>query len=91
MLDVTFGMRLAVVPAPDMPSVQAVTYGPVVLAGLTDGARGARGMPVLDVSSVRRVAARPMAFEAVADGRPVQLLPVFRISHAPYTVYWQTT
>jgi uncharacterized protein len=90
MLDVTFGMRLGVVPAPDMPSVQAVTYGPVVLAGLADGAPGAGGMPVLDVSSVRRVAARPMAFEAVADGRPVQLLPVFRISHAPYTVYWQT-
>jgi hypothetical protein len=37
-----------------------------------------------------RVAARPMALEALADGRPVQLLPVFRITPFPYTVYWQT-
>jgi len=33
-LEVTLPMRLAFAPAPDDPAVQAVTYGPVVLAGL---------------------------------------------------------
>jgi uncharacterized protein len=33
-LEVTLPMRLAFAPAPDDPTVQAVTYGPVVLSGL---------------------------------------------------------
>jgi DUF1680 family protein len=32
-LEVTLPMRLTFSPAPDQPSVQAVTYGPVVLSG----------------------------------------------------------
>jgi uncharacterized protein len=91
-LAVSFGRELRLVPAPDDPSVVAVTYGPVVLAGLTGTAVR---MPVLDVASVRRVSAAPLAFEgqaAFADlgSRPVALIPVARVAHERYTVYWRT-
>jgi hypothetical protein len=48
-------------------------------------------LPLLDTASVRRTAARPMAFTATADGQPVTLVPVARAQHEPYTVYWQTS
>jgi DUF1680 family protein len=93
---VTFPVSLTVVPAPDAASVAALTYGPVVLAGLT-GAASARlsaRLPVLDVSSVRRAPAGDLAFTAVAafpgtGAREVLLIPVARVAHQPYTVYWR--
>lgn len=54
-LEVTLPMRVGLAPAPDRPDVQAVTYGPVVLAGLSN----AETMPVLDTASVRRTASAP--------------------------------
>jgi len=102
-LVVTLPMGLAFTPAPDDPAVQAVSYGPVVLSGLT-GTRSAVGtgdpadaadeapgaLPALDAGSVHRTAAQPMAFQATADARPVELIPVARARHQPYTVYWST-
>jgi len=103
-LEVTLPMRLAFTSTPDDPAVQAVTYGPVVLSGLY-GASYARAadrtapvagdavaaLPVLDVTSVRRIAVRPMTFTATADARRVTMVPVARAQHQHYTVYWQTT
>jgi DUF1680 family protein len=96
---VTFPISLAVRPAPDAASVAALSYGPVILAGLTGGARGPEPsyLPVLDVSSLRRVPAGrsvPLAFTGSAifwgaGSRPVQLIPVARVAHQPYTVYWR--
>jgi len=48
-------------------------------------------LPVLDVTSVRRIAGRPMIFTATADARRVTMVPVARAQHRHYTVYWQTT
>jgi len=45
---------------------------------------------VLDVTSVRRIARRPMTFAATADARRVTMVPVARAQHQHYTVYWQT-
>ncbi len=94
---VTFPMALSVMPAPDATSVAALTYGPVVLAGLTGAATGPEParLPVLDLSSLRRVPAGDLAFTGVAafpgaGAREVQLIPVARVAHQPYTVYWQT-
>jgi DUF1680 family protein len=93
-LQITLPMRLAFTSAPDAPSVQAVTYGPVVLSGLYGAtyaaAKAPAPLPVIDPTSVRRVAAEPMTFEASADGRRVTMIPVARAQHEPYTVYWQT-
>jgi DUF1680 family protein len=114
-LQVTLPMRLAFTPAPDVPSIQAVTYGPVVLTGLygasyaaadlppgpgtpaapSSAASGAAAdtiapLPVLDTTSIRRVAAQPMTFEATADDQPITMVPVARAQHVPYTVYWRS-
>jgi DUF1680 family protein len=48
-------------------------------------------LPVLDATSVRRVAASPMTFEASADGQRITMVPVARAQHEHYTVYWQTS
>jgi len=102
-LAVTLPMSLAFTPAPDDPTVQAVSYGPVVLSGLT-GTRSAASagdpadsadqpattLPTLDLASVRRTAAQPMTFQATADDKPITLIPVARVDHEPYTVYWST-
>jgi DUF1680 family protein len=90
-LTVSFGMELRLVAAPDDPSVAALTYGPVVLAGLTGTAAQ---MPVLDVTSVRRVSTAPLAFEGRAacpglGSQSVELIPVARVAHEHYTVYWR--
>ena len=88
-LEVTLPMRLGFSPAPDQSSVQAITYGPVVLAGAY-GARAAAAMRQLDTATVRRTARQPMTFQATADGEPVTLIPVARAQHQLYSVYWQT-
>jgi uncharacterized protein len=88
-LEVTLPMRLGFSPAPDQPSVQAVTYGPVVLSGVYADYPGP-ALPALDPASVRQTTAQPMTFTATADGQPVTLVPVARAAHEYYTVYWQT-
>jgi hypothetical protein len=70
--------------------VAALTYGPVVLSGVYPRDPGAQ-TPRLRLSSVRRTAASPMAFEAVADGQATRLIPISRVAHAYYTTYWQVT
>jgi DUF1680 family protein len=91
LLEVTLPMRLTLEPAPDDPSVQAVTYGPVVLSGVS--ATGPGDLPpTLDTASVRRTATMPMTFEATSatKSEPFKLIPVSRAAHEYYTVYWQT-
>jgi uncharacterized protein len=96
-LQVTLPMRLAFSPAPDQPSVQAVSYGPIVLSGLYGASYAAASsgeviapLPILDAASVRRTAAQPMMFGATADGRPITMVPVARAQHEHFTVYWRT-
>jgi DUF1680 family protein len=89
-LAVTLPMQLAFEPTPDKPAVQALTYGPVVLAGVYPTDPGSL-TPLLDPASVHRTAAAPMTFEALANRRPTRLIPVSRAAHQYYTVYWQTT
>jgi DUF1680 family protein len=88
LLEVTLPMQLAVEPTPDHPSVQALTYGPVVLSGVYARDPGPL-TPQLQLPSVRRTAAQPMTFEAVADHKPVKLIPIARAAHEYYTTYWQ--
>lgn len=82
-------MRLGFSTAPDQPSVQAVTYGPVVLAGAY-GNQASTAMPQLDTSTVTMATQRPLTFHATSDGRPDTLIPVARAHHQHYTVYWGT-
>jgi DUF1680 family protein len=88
-LEVTLPMRLTMNPTPDDPGVQALTYGPVVLSG-GYGGRSVMSMPTLQTTSVRLMSARPLAFQAVADNAAVTLIPVARMHHQHYNVYWRT-
>ncbi|BBH69211.1 hypothetical protein ACTI_58960 [Actinoplanes sp. OR16] len=75
-------MRVVLRPANDNPDLQAITYGPSVLAG-NYGDTALTAAPALTVSSVTRTT-------ATANGATVNLVP-FHDAHAMnYTVYWQT-
>jgi DUF1680 family protein len=88
-VDVSLPMALALNRTPDRPAVQAVTYGPVVLSG---GYGGVESMPMprLSPGSVTRVPGPRLQFQAAAGGRPVPLIPVARMHHQHYNVYWLT-
>ncbi len=88
-LRVSLPMELASNPTPDQPAVQAVSYGPVVLSG-GYGSQHAMPMPRLDIGSLTMTSERPLTFQAKADGRPVQLLPIARMQHEHYNTYWLT-
>ena len=81
-------MELAVEPTPDHPAVQALLYGPVVLSGVYGSDPGSL-TPQLEMASIHRTAAQPMTFDAVADRKPVKMIPIARAAHQYYTTYWQ--
>ncbi|MEH1100886.1 beta-L-arabinofuranosidase domain-containing protein [Micromonospora sp. CPCC 205561] len=82
-------MRVAMVAANDDTAVQAITYGPVVLAG-NYGNTTLAGLPSLDTGSIRRTGGDTLAFTAVADGTTVGLGPFHDAHGHNYTVYWRT-
>ncbi|WP_307808183.1 glycoside hydrolase family 127 protein [Streptomyces oryzae] len=84
-------MRLRLEATADDPQVQAVCYGPVVLAGQYGPRAGEEEtpMPRLDPDSVRPTEEDGLRFTARADGRNVTLLPVSRTHHERYVVYWR--
>ncbi len=88
LLEVTLPMQLAVEPTPDHPAVQALLYGPVVLSGVYGSDPGSL-TPRLEMASIHQTAAQPMTFEAVADRKPVKMIPIARAAHQYYTTYWQ--
>ena len=88
-LEVTLPMALSFDPTPDQTSVQAATYGPVVLAGVYPKVPSA-AMPTLDTTSVQQTGTQPMTFTGTASRQAVTLVPVARAAHQYYTVYWQT-
>ena len=88
LLEVTLPMELAVEPTPDHPAVQALIYGPVVLSGIHASDPGSL-TPQLEMASIHQTAAQPMTFEAVADHKPITMIPIARAAHQYYTTYWQ--
>jgi hypothetical protein len=75
---------------PSPPAGNAAgNHAPGDVAGVTSDGQ-ATALPVLDTTSVRRITANPMTFEATADAQRITLIPVSRAQHKPYTVYWQT-
>ncbi|GAA2073747.1 glycoside hydrolase family 127 protein [Actinomadura alba] len=74
--------------APDNPYIQAVSHGPVVLAGAY-GDQELGTFPAIDPRSLRADGA-PLRFTATADGAEVKLMPFSEVHHQRYTVYWAT-
>ncbi|MEU6508377.1 beta-L-arabinofuranosidase domain-containing protein [Streptomyces sp. NPDC046942] len=88
-VEVTLPMRTTVEATPDDPDVQAVLHGPVVLAGAY-GTTQSRSMPRLTPGTIRQTSADPLRFTATADNETVTLLPIARVHHQYYSVYWLT-
>ncbi|MHC5907923.1 glycoside hydrolase family 127 protein [Streptomyces sp. S6] len=88
-VDVTLPLRTTVEATPDDPEVRAVLHGPVVLAG-TYGDRANPWLPRLDLASLRQESTDPLRFTADADGEQITLLPIARVHHQRYSVYWRT-
>ena len=88
LLEVTLPMQLSVEPTPDHPAVQALVYGPVVLSGVYGSDPGSL-TPQLEMASIQRTAAPAMTFDAVADRRPITMIPIGRVAHEYYTTYYQ--
>ncbi|GGN92022.1 hypothetical protein GCM10010112_78800 [Actinoplanes lobatus] len=81
-ITVRLPMRVVLRPAPDNPDVQAITYGPAVLAG-NYGDTALSAPPALTVSSVTRTS-------ATANGAAVNLVPFYDAHGFNYSVYWLT-
>ncbi|MEU4161973.1 beta-L-arabinofuranosidase domain-containing protein [Actinoplanes sp. NPDC026670] len=75
-------MRIVLRAANDNPDLQAITYGPVVLAG-NYGDTALTTPPTLTVSSVTRTS-------ATANGSTVNLVPFYNAHAINYNVYWMT-
>lgn len=80
-------MELRMDGAPDYPFVRAATYGPLVLSG-GYGDRDLSAMPRIEPKTIRPDHKKPLAFTAEADGKKVPLIPIARMHHQHYTVYW---
>ena len=88
-LHVTLPMTVNLTPTPDNPQVQAVSYGPSVLAGAY-GTSTAATMPTLTEATVSTADPVHPVFSATADDKTVSLLPVASVNHQHFTVYWRT-
>ena len=88
-LDVSLPMQLTFSRAPDDPTVQAVTYGPVVLSGAY-GDRGITQMRLLNTESVALTSTQPLTFQATTGDGTVMLVPIARMHHQHFNVYWRT-
>ncbi|MEV4490092.1 beta-L-arabinofuranosidase domain-containing protein [Micromonospora coxensis] len=80
-------MRVVLTAANDNAAVQAITYGPVVLAG-NYGNTALSTLPTLDAASITRTSGTALAFTARADGATVPLGPFHDAHGHNYTVYW---
>jgi uncharacterized protein len=80
-------MRVIMKAANDNATVQAVTYGPAVLAG-NYGNTTLSARPSLTVSSITRTSTSSLAFTATANGATVNLGPFHDAQGFNYNVYW---
>ncbi|MEV6236567.1 beta-L-arabinofuranosidase domain-containing protein [Lentzea sp. NPDC051838] len=71
---------------PDNRAVQAVRYGPIVLAGAY-GTNNLSSMPTLQPSSIRATST-PLQYTATASTGQVTLIPFYKVHGQRYTVYW---
>jgi DUF1680 family protein len=82
-------MRVVMQAANDNSGVQAITFGPAVLAG-NYGNSSLSALPSLDVGSITRTSTSSLAFTARANGATVNLGPFHDAHGYNYTVYWNT-
>ncbi|MDQ7906080.1 glycoside hydrolase family 127 protein [Phytohabitans sp. ZYX-F-186] len=85
-VEVSLPMSLARESTPDNAAVQAVRYGPVVLAGAY-GTSNLSSMPTLNPATLAATST-PLQFTGTASTGAVTLLPFYKTHGQRYTVYW---
>ncbi|MFB9682248.1 beta-L-arabinofuranosidase domain-containing protein [Streptosporangium vulgare] len=83
-------MRVILKAANDNPNLQAVTYGPIVLAG-NYGNTSLSAAPTLTPSTITRTSTSALSFTATANGASVNLGPFHDAANYNYVVYWNTS
>ena len=107
-IELSLPMGLHIDSMPDDQTVQAVMYGPLVLAGRLDPVakemsygdyepKPGDQQKVPDVVSnpnqptgwIEPEASHPLTFRAVGQAQPLTLVPLYRVIHERYVVYWK--
>jgi uncharacterized protein len=107
-IELSLPMGLHVDSMPDDETVQAVMYGPLVLAGRFEevtremsygnyGPRGAKPDKVPDIVADRAKptawvepdAKQSLTFHAVGQSQPISIVPLYKVIHERYAVYWK--
>jgi uncharacterized protein len=107
-IELKLPMSLHIDSMPDDETIQAVMYGPLVLAGrfdtvtgdMTFSGAGPKLGTQIKVPDITAKAAHPLAwiepdpkqllaFRAVGQSQPFSLVPLYRVIHERYAVYWK--
>ena len=90
-VEVSLPMSLHTHPMPDDPEKMAIMYGPLVLAGLTEQDRyflaDAKELPAW----IKPVEGRSLTFRTTGQPLDLTLIPLNRVVHERYGVYWVVT
>lgn len=90
-------MTLRAVPMNDDPTLAALLYGPVTLAGLVDGRKMQMGHPAPvftgDLNKlegwIKPVASKPLTFQTTGQLADVTLIPIHKVVEENYGLYWR--
>ena len=108
-IDLNLPMDFHISPMPDNEQIQAMMYGPLVLAGRfepvtkemtysgdyepkpTDPAKvpDIAADPAHPTGWVEPDAKQPLTFKAVGQTQPLTLVPLYKVIHERYAVYWK--
>jgi DUF1680 family protein len=107
-IELSLPMGLHIDPMPDDQTIQAVMYGPLVLAGRLDPVtremsygdyepKPGDQVKVPDITAnaakptawIEPDAKQPLTFHAVGQAQPLAMVPLYKVIHERYVVYWK--
>ncbi|HEV2469116.1 MAG TPA: beta-L-arabinofuranosidase domain-containing protein [Candidatus Sulfotelmatobacter sp.] len=107
-IELSLPMKLQIDPMPDDKTIQAVMYGPLVLAGRFEpvtpemsfigyGPKSGKEIKVPDISAdathptawIKPDPEQPLTFHAAGQAQSFPLVPLYKIVHEHYAVYWK--
>lgn len=88
-IELTIPIPIRRIVANDDPTVAAIAFGPIVLAGKL-GEGSISKTPGLDLNSVKRTGTSgQLTFTALSDGETISLVPFYDASDFKYVTYWR--
>lgn len=92
-VSITFCMKVNAETMPDDEDIVAFTYGPMVLAGLTDSETllyldGKNAESVIVRESERAAKSWTERFKVTGQERGIRLIPLYKVGYEPYEIYF---